>query len=531
MIDRLLASPHYGERWARYWLDVSRYAEDKALAFVNNRPHAYRYRDWVVQALNSDMPYDRFVRLQIGGDLVNDPEQDPFVKLAGLGFQGLGAEYHRGSVTAQVIADELDDRVDTLTRGLLGLTVACARCHDHKYDPIPTRDYYSLAAAYNGSNLDVRPLADAKTVERFRTWEKKVKEAEARVKAAEKEKKSGKPSDDHNARKAELDSLRKESPPPLPMAHIITGGGTAMRVYKGGNVERLGEPAPPGYLRVLSQDGKPTDKFTRRELADAIASDKNPLTARVIVNRVWHYHFGRGIVGTPSNFGQLGDRPTHPELLDTLAVRFMENGWSLHWLHREIMLSRTYQLSSASVPANAEKDPENQTLWRHTPSRLDFEAWRDAWLAVSGRLDRKQGGPSLDLNKADNVRRTLYAKISRVEPNALMTLFDFPDANVSSARRTVTTVPQQQLFVLNSPFTIETAKAFAKRLAKEAASDADRINLAFRLAYSREPTDGERRASAEFLREAGTPRPGDRLTAWEQFAQAILASNEFLWVD
>jgi hypothetical protein len=195
------------------------------------------------------------------------------------------------------------------------------------------------------------------------------------------------------------------------------------------------------------------------------------------------------------------------------------------------MLSRAYQLSSASVAPNAEKDPENQYLWRNTPARLDFEAWRDAWLAVSGRLDRTRGGPSLDLNKADNVRRTLYAKISRVEPNALMTLFDFPDANVSSARRTVTTVPQQQLFVLNSDFTIQTAKAFAKRLEKAAAGEEDRIGLAFRLAYGREPSEVETRASAEFLREAGTPRPTDRLNAWEQFAQAILASNEFLWVD
>jgi Protein of unknown function (DUF1553)/Protein of unknown function (DUF1549)/Planctomycete cytochrome C len=535
VIDRLLASPHYGERWARYWLDVSRYAEDKALAFVNSRPHAYRYRDWVVQALNSDMPYDRFVRLQIAGDLVKDPEPDPFVKLAGLGFQGLGAEYHRGSVGAQVIADELDDRIDTLTRGLLGLTVACARCHDHKYDPIPTRDYYSLATAYNGSNLEMRLLADAQSVERFRVWEKKVKEAEARVKAADKERKSSKDKEgaqkEYDNRKAELEGLKKEAPPPLPIAHVITGGGQAMRVYRGGNVERQGEPAPPGYLRVLSQTDKPASKFTRLELAEVIASPKNPLTARVIVNRVWHYHFGRGIVGTPSNFGQLGDRPTHPELLDTLAVRFMENGWSLRWLHREIILSRAYQLSSANAPANAEKDPENLYLWRHTPARLDFEAWRDSWLAVSGRFDRKLGGPSLDLSKADNVRRTLYAKISRVEPNALMTLFDFPDSNVTSARRNVTTVPQQQLFVLNSDFTIQTAKAFANRLEKMAPGEDERIALAFRLAYGRDPSDAEKRASAEFLREARTQQPADRLNAWEQFAQAILASNEFLWVD
>lgn len=527
VVDRLLASPHHGERWGRYWLDVARYAEDKALAFVTPRPHAYRYRDWVVQALNSDMRYDRFIRLQVAGDLLSDPEPDPVVKLAGLGFQGLGQEYHRGSVAAQVIADELDDRVDTLTRGLLGLTVACARCHDHKYDPIPTRDYYSLAAAYNGSNLDVRPLADNATVESYRAWEKKLKEAVAKAgQFKDKKKRTAAEIKEIVDGDPDVVRLRKEAPPPLPMAHVVSGGGTAMRVHVRGNVERLGEPAPPGFLRIFSNS--PASKFTRLELANAIADPKNPLTARVIVNRVWHYHFGRGIVGTTSNFGQLGDRPTHPELLDTLAVRFMENGWSLRWLHREMMLSTAYQLASTSEPTNAERDPENLYVWRFAPRRLDFEAWRDAWLAVAGRLDPKQGGPSIELTQADNVRRTLYAKVSRLEPNKLLVLFDFPDANVTSDRRSVTTVPQQQLFVLNSDFTIDTAKAFAKRLEKAAPKEEDRVALAFRLAYGREPSMVESRASVEFVRDAGTK---DRLTPWEQFAQAILAANEFLWVD
>src|ERR1019366_2980772 len=262
---------------------------------------------------------------------------------------------------------------------------------------------------------------------------------------------------------------------------------------------------------------KGAEKFTRLDLANAIADPKNPLTARVIVNRVWHYHFGRGIVGTTSNFGKLGDRPTHPELLDTLAVRFMEAGWSLRWLHREMMLSTAYRLASTSEPTNAERDPENLVVWRYAPRRLDFEAWRDAWLAVAGRLDPKRGGPSIELTQADNVRRTLYAKVSRLEPNKLLVLFDFPDANVTSDRRSVTTVPQQQLFVLNSDFTIETAKAFAKRLEKAAPKDEDRIALAFRLAYGREPAREEMRASVEFVRDAGTK---DRLTPWEQFAQA-----------
>ncbi len=667
VVDRLLASPHHGERWGRYWLDIARYAEDKALAFVTPRPHAYRYRDWVVNALNSDMPYDRFLRLQLAGDLLDEREPDHAVRLAGLGFQGLGQEYHRGSVAAQVMADELDDRIDTLSRGLLGLTVACARCHDHKYDPIPTRDYYSLAAAYNGSSLNLVPLADRAVVEAHAAWQKQTKDAEAKLgqfvkekskavreaivadagrylqaawqirtlnrnklpsailAAADREKlhvpylersvkfldqqkrgqlepavaawlaiadKVSANADDvppelieateelgrrirealmakaaktpHNLiktlslnadavffvddkdaakyfdepskkelaeRQTRLAALQKSPPPEPPQAHGIVGGGTAMKINIRGSVERPGDLAPPGFLQVIANDAAKKEKFTRLELAEAVASPKNPLTARVIVNRVWHYHFGRGIVGTTSNFGQFGDRPTHPELLDRLTVRFIESGWSLRFLHREMMLSAAYQLSSKNDPRQAEIDPENQYLWHFAARRLDFEAWRDAWLAVSGRLDPTLGGPSLDLNQPSHVRRTLYSKISRLEANKLLILFDFPDANVTSDRRSVTTVPQQQLFVLNSEFTIDTARAFAKRLETAAPREDDRIRLAFRLAYGRGPTNPEIEASRAFIRAAAIGRMDDRLAPWEQFAQAILAANEFMWVD
>ena len=468
VVDRLLASPHHGERWARYWLDVARYAEDKALAFVNTRPHAYRYRDWVVQALNSDMRYDRFLRLQIAGDLLSDPEPDPFVKLAGLGFQGLGAEYHRGSVTAQVIADELDDRIDTLTRGLLGLTVACARCHDHKYDPIPTRDYYSLAAAYNGSNLDVRPLTDAKTVESYRAWEKTVKEAEARFKAAEKERGKGKPTEasqkEYDARKAELDRLRKNRS--APFAH----GARRHRRRHGdarlqGGQRRTRRRPSAASLPPYSQSGRQTDGQVHAPRARRChrLTPKSADGARHRQSRL-----------------ALSFRPRHRRHAEQLRAtrrstdasriaRYL--GSALHGkrLVAPLAASRDHAVAGVSTQQRQragqcrEGSGESIPVAAHS-ARLDFEAWRDTWLAVSGRLDRTVGGPSLDLNKADNVRRTLYAKISRVEPNSLLVLFDFPDANVTSDRRTVTTVPQQQLFVLNSDFTIETAKAFAKRL-------------------------------------------------------------------
>lgn len=553
VVDRLLHSPHYGERWGRYWLDVARYADDQALALATPSPHAHRYRDWVVQALNADMPYDRFVRLQLAGDLLTLPAMDNAERLAGLGFQGLGAKYHKGSVAAQVMADELDDRIDTLSRGLLGLTVACARCHDHKYDPIPARDYYSLAAAYNGASWSDVVLAPPEVSARFNAWqqEHKKKQAElqkwtvergravARLAAADAPRylpaawvlgEFGRKQ--YRERKAELDRDVMAAPPAPAVAHGVSGGGKAMPIYLRGSVDRPGEMAPPGFLRVLQRgdsSAAPKQQFTRLDLADSIASASNPLTARVFANRVWHHHFGRGIVGTPSNFGKLGDRPTHPELLDTLAVRFVESGWSIRWLHREIMLSATYQLSSANDPGNAASDPDSQYLWRVPPHRLDVEAWRDAVLAVSGRLNPALGGPSLDLSDPANVRRTVYARVSRFVPNTMLALFDFPDANVSSARRGATTVPQQQLFVLNSGFMIDSARAFAARLAKAAPGDPERIALAFQLAYGRPPTDAERELGMEFLRLSASPQ--DTLSAWEQYAQILLATNEFAWVD
>lgn len=287
-------------------------------------------------------------------------------------------------------------------------------------------------------------------------------------------------------------------------------------------------------------------------MAQAIASPQNPLTARVFVNRVWHYHFGRGIVATLSNFGKLGSPPTHPELLDTLAVRFMEAGWSVKWLHREIMLSAAYQLSSVQNPGNMATDPGNEYLWRMTPRRLDIEAWRDAVLAVAGKLDPQLGGPTLDqmnpglkempdfpsisrLNglEADNPlnrRRTLYGIISRYAPNATLTLFDFPEPNVTSDQRNMTTVPQQQLFVLNSAFMIEMSREFAKRIEKFAPKDEDRLRLGWQLAYGRPPSAEEIAIALEFLRAPAESDAADKLDRWQQMSHALLSSNEFMFL-
>jgi mono/diheme cytochrome c family protein len=656
VIDRLLASPHYGERWGRYWLDVARYAEDQAHTFdVKLNTNAYLYRDWVINSLNEDMPYDRFVKMQIAADMIETDGPERVKNLPALGLFGLGAQYYKNTDAAKAAADELDDRVDTLTRGFMGLTVSCARCHDHKFDPIPQIDYYSLAGIFTSCKLANVPLGDKEKVKRSQESQAKIKKFDAEVKEflkVEKSQLAAVKADElslylvaawkYNAQKdpklsleqiakteeldyavlyrcnmfiknapASFEMMRKTSAPkkdvvsaaetmqtqvkkmiadkgkldkaktdllnklfyaddsvfqlsdgkvrahlpyekkqqldemkatltklqksedakPLPIAHGLAETTPAnMKVFHRGNPAKPLEEAPRRFLKILTDNPKPfTQGSGRLELAEAIASKDNPLTARVMVNRVWQYHFGRPIVGTPSNFGHLGDRPTHPELLDYLAIQFMDNSWSLKKLHREIMLSAVYQLSSEQNDKNFATDGDNRWLWRMNRRRLDVESWRDAMLAVSGKLDAKLGGPTTNLAAVDNNRRTVYAKISRHDLNPLLRLFDFPDANITSERRTETTVPQQQLFVLNSPFVIETAKALAARVQKEATGDAERVQRAFALAYGRPATAEEAQVFVAFLQ--GTDAEPNRLTRWERVAQILIGSNEFMYVD
>jgi Protein of unknown function (DUF1553)/Protein of unknown function (DUF1549)/Planctomycete cytochrome C len=489
LAERLLASPHYGERWTRLWLDVARYAEDQAHIVGDNKelffPNAYLYRDWVIEAFNDDLPYDQFVRMQLASDLI-DP--DDVTQRVALGFLGLGPKYYRRN-SPEVMADEWEDRVDTVCRGLLGLTVACARCHDHKYDPIPTEDYYALAGIFAGTEMFNQPLTD-----------------EAELK------------DDGNAKDPEqaMHVVRDGEP------HDIT-------VMVRGDVNNPGAVVPRRFLQVLC-DGEPqtfTGDSGRKELAEAIADNGNPLTARVIVNRIWAEHFGQPLVGTPSNFGSLGDRPTHPDLLDDLAVRFMEHGWSLKWLHREIVLSATYQQSSDIDSAKQAADPANRLLWRMNRRRLSAEAWRDALLSASGRLESRVGGPSIDPSDPEQTRRTVYSERSRFQLNPMLSLFDAPDPNVHAARRVETVTPLQKLFVLNSPFMVRQAEWFAERLAREAGDDdTARVDRAYRILYGRAPDDDEMQLALSFLDGAD-----DRAAAWREYAQVLLASNEVLVID
>jgi mono/diheme cytochrome c family protein len=496
VVDRLLASPHYGERWARHWLDVARYGEDQAHTFQARKyPQGFRYRDWLIRAFNSDMPFDRFILEQLAADLLDGP--DRLENLPALGFFALGPVYYGD----RKMLDQYDDRIDTLTRGLLGLTVACARCHDHKFDPISTKDYYSLAGVIASSEYVELSLAPGKV---------------------------GQPIPPSTGK-----GNKKNAPPPGPFLHTVRDRSpVTMNVHIRGNANTLGEEAPRRFLTILGGDDKhPFQKGSGRlELARAIASRDNPLTARVIVNRAWQHHFGQGLVRTASNFGALGEPPSHPELLDHLASRFVASGWSLKKLHKDIMLSAAYQLSSRTDDSSFEADPDNKLLWHMKRRRLEVEAWRDAMLAVAGRSDGTIGGPSGDLASAGNRRRTLYGTVSRNELNPLLRLFDFPDPNLTTGGRAVTTVPLQQLFVLNSEVMAANAKALAARLATMAGDDVERIRDAFVLLYGRPATEQELHLGLSFL-TAPSSTGNQSLSRWEQYAQVLLSTNEFLYVD
>ncbi len=491
LVERLLSSPHYGERWARMWLDVARYAEDQAHIVGGNRslcyPNAYLYRDWIIAALNDDLPYDDFLCMQLAADLIA-PEQQ--ADHAALGFIGLGPKYYRRGDLA-VMADEWEDRVDTVARGLLGLTVACARCHDHKFDPISSEDYYALAGVFASTQMFNRPLSEGS--ERGKNGEAKSPDDAMHI-------------------------VREAKPQDLP-------------VFVRGDVNAKGPIVQRRFLAALSP-GEPVTFHSgsgRLELARTVTSRDNPLTARVIVNRVWALHFGRPLVATPSNFGHLGDRPSHPQLLDDLAVRFMRRGWSLKWLQREILLSATYRQSSQASDATRTADPDNLLLGRTARRRLSVEAWRDAVLAVCGRLESTLGGKSIEPEDPEQRRRTVYSEVSRLELNRMLVTFDFPDPNAHAAQRSETTTPLQKLFVLNSPFMIAQADALAQRLltADALQKTHDRIHHVYELLLSRPPTAAELVLGVEFV-EADAEATEDR---WRQYAQVLLASNEMLILD
>ena len=723
LVDRLLASPRYGERWGRHWLDIARYADTRGHTFDSREkrfPYSYTYRDYVIGAFNGNLPYDRFILEQLAADLLVLETDGDRRALAALGFLTLGRRFLMNE------QDTIDDRVDVVTRGLMGLTVSCARCHDHKFDPIPTDDYYSLYGVFASClEPERRPLlAQPEKTEQYRTfraeYEKRWKDREdfmhekhqellgelrshvgdylVRVVKEQDEGKKlvkadatvlvtpddvrlpvvnrwreflrstangGDPIFGPWHRLAELspgqfslaasevmatfktppqggegnprvlealtagrlqsiedmarrygtlfsevalkwqhlrtqdpsatrlpdeheEALRqvlvgpgtptaltlKEAVPMLHHGHIVrirqlTGAierceidlvGAPPRamaltdapmsvdpvVFQRGDPLRPGKKVPRRFLRMLSPGGAVNfgAGSGRLELARAIASPENPLTARVLVNWVWLHHFGKGLVTTPGNFGRLGVPPSHPKLLDYLAAIFIEEGWSIKHLHRQIMLSSTYQQVSSPNQLYAQRDPENRLLWRMNRRRLEFESLRDSVIAVSGQADDVMGGKSFQLlGHPFSRRRTVYTFLDRENLPTVMRTFDFAAPESPNHQRSRTTVPQQALFLMNSPFLIEHARHLAARALAISDTSPGRIAALFQFVYATDPTDGELEMMQEFVENQDTSGSSTatlpasqedsqkHLTGWESLAQVLLLSNRFMFVD
>jgi len=612
LIDTLLASPHYGERWGRHWLDVARYADSSGFEQDYDRPNAWRYRDYVIRAFNQDKPYDLFLKEQFAGDEIDNRTEDTLIAT---GFLRAGPRVaFREKDNPERRYEYLDDLIATTGRGVLGLTVHCARCHNHKFDPIPQRDYYSLATTFFGYVETTRPLVPKPEADAF---ERKTKDVDARQAALKSEIKqieapyekqlrqqaytkfpeatqraiatpeqertpgeqllaqqiiqavsiSGSAIDKvmspddaakKNALAARVTAIEKERPKPIPVAEIVTDGdyrftpdgdgdevvgcpkcrvwdvkdGSFLHTGAGryeappsyfllrGDPNNKGSVMKPGFVTAATYGNPPTEippadgrtSGRRRALAEWLGSRENPLTARVIVNRIWHHHFGRGIVATLDNFGKMGEPPTHPQLLDWLAIELMNRGWSIKAMHRLMMTSDAYQMASAfEDAAGSEKDPENQYLWRFRSQRLDAEVVRDAILSAGGSLNLTMGGPPVfpplqkglfteanhgiwkDEPDGPGVwRRSVYVYRKRGLTFPMFQVFDLPEQNVTAAARHVSTVPTQALTLLNDEFVLKQAQLFADRVRKEAGDDREKqIDLAYRIALTRPPTRAE----------------------------------------
>lgn len=548
-IDELLTSPHYGERWGRHWLDLVRYTDTTA-SWLKSTGSAWLYRDWVVKSFNEDLSYTDFIKRQLAADQM--PEVGP-EENAALGFLGLSPTYWKElqlppEIIKTTVADEWEERIDTLGRTFLGLTVACARCHDHKANPISTADYYALAGVFASVKMTDRPMMAEDL------WVP-VKKARGEVAALVKKqtdlkKKKPKP-EDLDEQLSELDEkikTIKSATPHYDMATIVGVEDSALHVlpkkkghgtmldYKDGQARDLaiqirgnpndtGETVPRRFLSAFPAESGGPKRFEngsgRLELGESLIKDSRPLLARVIVNRVWRLHFGRGLVETPSDFGNTGDRPSHPELLDDLAIRFVENGWSFKWLHREILNSATWQQSSVAMDSEV-ADPGNIYYSRMSRQRLDIEAWRDAMLSVSATLNVELGGKPVDLNDAANVRRTLYGKIHRRDLNKMLQVHDFPDPAAHSPARDNTITPLQMLFALNGPLLKKQAAEFARRIESEKVSvKSEQIKRTYDLMFQREPSKREMELAESFLDSAPL----------EEYARVLFAGNEFLYID
>jgi mono/diheme cytochrome c family protein len=612
VIDKLLASPHYGERWGRHWLDLARYADSGGYEFDYDRPHAWRYRDYVIKAFNADKPYDQFVREQLANDLIAGTDNAEALIPTGFLRNGPTVDNVEDEETR---TDELDDMISTTSAVFQGLTVGCARCHDHKYDPIPQRDYYRLQAVFFPFKKTEKTFATPAEQEAHKalnkTFDEKVRPFRQQIAAIEKpvreklmrekiefhvnlaKKSSGfgelteaqfreetskrlykevnlqaeeieaelspEALKQRKELQKQIDEINKQRPKPLPSAMGITDVADPKQAHllKRGDWRNKGEAVNPGLPCVLTDGKDLPPQNRRRQLAEFIASPDNPLTARVAVNRIWQYHFGKGIVKTPSDFGATGDRPSHPELLDFLATEFVKRGWSWKAMHRLMLISNTYRQASQHVEAGATKDPENRLLWRFNPRRIEAEVLRDSLLAVSGKLNTEMYGPGvypridpdvvnagsrprwpLDAkDESATFRRSVYIFIKRSVLVPLIEVFDCPVTVVSAPMRPVSTVSPQALALLNNQFVLEQAGFMAERVVREAGTQPRaQVRRGFLLALGRQPSVKEMQWSLEFLKtqaaghaERKTDKP--ETAALRDFCHALVNLNEFLYVD
>jgi len=581
-VDALLASPHFGERWGRHWLDVARFGESSGKEANISFPYAWRYRDYVLDAVNADLPYDRFLIEQIAGDLLGKtPAADDKERarlLVATGYLAIGAKNLDEGNPKQFAADLVDEQIDALTRGVMANSVACARCHDHKFDPFAMRDYYALAGVFAstktyfgtfvspanrvGGDPLVLPRGAGLPVLHASMKPEQVEKLKADLAALKAEKP-----------KTLTDALRvfwrsggiegqlekvDETGQALPLAMGVLEGDKVVDapLLERGEVGKPGRPVPRAFPRVIALENAPEPPAGgsgRLELAKWLTHPDHPLTARVMANRVWRHLFGAGLVRTADNFGFSGERPSHPELLDHLAVRFVAGGWSVKRLVREVVLSRTYRQSSAFDKAAFRVDPDNRLLWRASKRRLDAEAIRDAMLVAAGELDparpvgslvgRQIGDrpisligldPKLPADLDGTRHRSVYLPVLRDRLPDVLDLFDFAEPSLVTGDRETTNVPVQALYLMNSPFVLARARGLADRVTRDAESEPDRVRRAFELCFGRAPDTDEAALAAAFL-DRGRKLAGDDATlrgrVLANFCQALLAAAEFRNLD
>jgi hypothetical protein len=578
LVDELLARPQYGERWGRHWLDLVRYAETNGYERDAHKPNVWRYRDYVIGAFNNDKPYDRFILEQLAGDELPDASRETLIAT---GYYRLGPWDDEPADPQEDRYDQLEDMINTTSQVYLGLTLACARCHNHKFEPLTMHDYYRLAAVFNtlqrpqvGREEKDRPAGTRAELQAQRAREAEIMSLRLSLLGGAFPASKGLLQGVHQAQVEALIRMTRQGKPDLPRGYFLVEASPkpqATHLLKRGKAASPGPEVNPGLPTVLV-DRQPEfltpDDYTSRRrltLAKWIASPDNPLTARVIVNRVWQYHFGEGLVRTPSDFGTMGEAPTHPELLDWLANWFVKEGWSIKKLHRLILTSNTYRMSKQWNKEYAEEDPEDRLLWRVPYRRLEVEAIRDSILAVSGRLNPKMGGPSMfppipkealegssDPDKIwkasdekEASRRTVYACVKRSMVVPLLEVLDLCDSARSAAKRNVTSVAPQALTLFNSEFVNRQANYLAQRLSSDVGDDlAKQIERAYRLALCRPPNNTESAKMSRFIREesgkvlkeaeeAKKPISAEKAqeAALVQMCRVIFNLNEFVYPD